>query len=47
MSQLKTFRICKSSHANPSYLMMIFDGTGSMNGEYKLMIDAYKTVFDE
>lgn len=47
MSQLKTFRTCKSSHINPSYLIMILDGTGSMHGEYKLMIYAYKTVFDE
>lgn len=48
MSQLKIFRTSKSAtHVNPSYLIMVFDGTGSMHGEYKLMIDAYKTVFDE
>ena len=26
---------------------MVMDGTGSMRDEYDLMIDAYKTVFQE
>ena len=26
---------------------MVFDGTGSMGGEFDLMIEAYKSVFKE